>query len=74
MKSEISIVTGCFLILLGVLAIGIPIFLAIRETRLHKKRIESYAESCGKLFASIAIISLSAFREISKRKTDKRTK
>ena len=73
MGNKISLLMGCFLILLGVLAIGIPIFMAIRETRLYKKRIESYAESFGKLFESIAIISLSAFREISKRKTDKRT-
>ena len=72
MKTEISFTMGCFMILLGVLAIGIPIIMAIRETRLHKKRVEIYAESCGKIFESIALISITAFREISKRKTNKR--
>lgn len=74
METNISFTAILTVTIFSVLSIGIPIFLEIRETRLHKKRIESYAESCGKLFESIAIISLSAFREVSKRKTNKRTK
>lgn len=70
--SECYIVCICLIFILAVL-IG-SVYLAVKETRRQKRMVEETAESIGKAFESIGLISFAIFREISKRKSDKRTK
>ena len=48
--------------------------MALRENYLTKKRAKQYADACGKLFESVTTLVVPIiFREIAKRKTNKRT-
>jgi cytochrome bd-type quinol oxidase subunit 2 len=70
--SEFYIVCICFILILATL-IG-SVYLAVKETRRQKRMVEERAESIGKAFESIGLIAFSIFREVSERKSDKRTK
>ena len=66
-----GIIIGC-LILFAFLLFGL--FMALRENYLTKKRAKQYADACGKLFESVTTLVVPIiFREIAKRKTNKRT-
>jgi hypothetical protein len=49
-------------------------YLFVMEIYKQKKLSEKRAKSIGKAFESIGLIAFSIFREVSERKSDKRTK
>ena len=69
--SECYIVCICFILILATL-IG-SLYLAVKETQRQKRMVEKREESIGKAFESIGLIAFAIFREVSERKSNKRT-
>ena len=62
--TNIEFIVICCLLFVMVI---FPIILIIREDKKQKKRVNDYADSCGKLFEAVGHIAYSAFKENSKK-------